>query len=304
MQSQTTPQFKDIPDEAVQEHIIPCFENGSTELKNLALTNKTLNYVVTGNQDAAQKILEKYPQLIIIKGSVIDPSGRHFKNISAFELCLWTLDVRYMGAMMLNCISKATDKDKIKLQLEKQYNNIKDKGVTYTFDKKIVTESHFDFKPLIDALDTYVQNHPNWNNEQRINHWCKMVGKEQAKLPMHVRHHYCNPDESFVSIPLFGKKKLNRSLDFYDYRNNKELVWDSELIGLGVNFAVIRAGGPQASAWIPAPRRGLLLLVNADLAAIRGLYKMRTEDLELLEKQLIQPNHPAEEIQKLSLKTE
>lgn len=87
MQSKDEPLIKGITGEMVIEHITPNFKDCSTELKNLALLNKTfnsffqsqykigllLNYIAAGNQDVAKKILGKYPQLMTMRGSVIDP---------------------------------------------------------------------------------------------------------------------------------------------------------------------------------------------------------------------------------------
>jgi hypothetical protein len=56
----------------------------------------------------------------------------------------------------------------------------------------------FDLTPLIDALNTYVQNYDVWNYDKCKAHWCKVVGGLQRKLPAHVINEYCRPDRAFM----------------------------------------------------------------------------------------------------------
>lgn len=296
--------YVNLPDDLHTEVIAPCFKNNSQELSNLALTSRTLHhlfqpkrlvdtllsYVACGNQDAAEKMLKKHPELMSERGSVIDPSGRHFKNISAFELVLWTLDVRYMGRMMLKCLPKNKEGEELREQLVLQYKKVEEKGVTYILENESVTESHFDFSPLINALKTYGEKFANWDVDESKKHWCTLVGKEQTRLPVHVWNHYCDPDESFDPTPKFNKKKLKRNLEFYHYVTEKTQLWTAELIGLGGDFAMLRAYMPLAGT----PRFCQITTSNIDLKAIELLWEVRKKDLEWLEMQLTNPEETQE----------
>ncbi|MBA3537803.1 MAG: hypothetical protein H0T84_14540 [Tatlockia sp.] len=163
--------FEGLPRELYEERICSDFKSNSKELSSLALTSKAfytlfqpkrlvdtlLHHVAWGNQDGAEKMLKTCPELMIKKGAIIDPSMRYFKNISAFELVLWTLDVRYMATMMLNCLPNDATGLKIAKALKAQYEYFDKNGVTYTLDKETITEKHFDFSDLINALQSLIK---------------------------------------------------------------------------------------------------------------------------------------------------
>lgn len=296
--------FEILPNEIYTQNISPLFKSNSKELSNLSLTNKKfytlfqpnrlintlLHHVVFGNHDTVEKKLRENPELMVQKSSVIDPSGRYFKHISAFELVLWTLDVRYMGQMMLDCVPRDKKGGKIREELQIQFNTVRDIGVTYTFENNTVTESHFNFKPLIDALDGYIQNYTPWTDLECFKYLCSVVGKEQFKLPVHVRHHYCDPDESFTPTPEFTKKKLQRTLTLYNSLGSEEeseeecieRIWNECLNGLGEHFIIFRSGEPGA-VWTSTPLEGAVL---GDCNALVELHKQRTKDMELLQETL------------------
>ncbi|MCL9685561.1 hypothetical protein [Legionella maioricensis] len=262
--------------------------------------HQLLGYIASGNQDEAEKLLKEHPELLLQSGSVIAPSGHHFKNIKPFELLLWTMDVRYMANMVLDCLPKNEKGEEIRIELLKQYKTViedfdeekKTGGVHFTLNGKKHHEQHFDFKPLINALDTYVKNTPVWGTGKSKEYWRTVVGKEQSLLPAHVRQHYCDPDESFYPTPTFNKPKFKRTLKLHNYAENEEVVWDSGLKDVGISRgsrigqAVVLGEGSTD----PAP-------VCLDLDAISSLCKVRTADLELLKKQLEQPIQQLEEIQ-------
>ena len=134
-----------------------------------------------------------------------------------------------------------------------------EKGVVYTLNGQTHREKQFSLKPLIDALQTYVNQFNNWTWEERESHWCTVVGLAQTLLPAYIRQHYCDPEESFEN-PNFRKPKFKRCLDFYNYLNSKMESWGSSLAGLGINFGIIRGcvyrllAGPCACG-----RAGLLI---------------------------------------------
>lgn len=260
--------------------------------------HQLLGYIASGNQDEAEKMLEQNPELLLQSGSVIDPSGRLFEKIKPFELVLWTMDVRYMANMVLDCIHKAKEGDEIRIELLKQYKAViedfdaekKTGGVRFTLNGKRHHEKHFDWQPLLNALNTYIENYDYWGVE-RDEHWCTVVGQEQQMLPMHVRHHYCNPEEPFNPPPTFNKKELKRTLKFYNYFSEVEEIWNAGLIGLGVHFGILRS----AAHFTPATGMPRVAPVSCDLSALRNLCKVRTEDLGLLKIKLLEPIQKLEE---------
>ena len=58
---------------------------------------------------------------------------------------------------------------------------------------------------------------------ERIDHWCKVVGGEQKLLPVHVVNEYCRPDRPFEPCPSEWEAKLprTRELEIWDSTQSK-----------------------------------------------------------------------------------
>ncbi len=311
MVDNTHRQLEDISDDVLRYKFAPFFKDNSPELRNTALVNKNFNgffqsryqvglllgYVASGNQYMAEKILSIYPELLLERGSVIDPSGRKFSNITAFELVLWTLDVRYMGQMMINCLPQDAEGEELRKQLLTQYAEFEEKGgVTYEYKGQSYTEKHFDFEPIIDALQTYCKNIGAWTSEQFKNYWCTVIGMIQRDLPAHVRQHYCNIEEPFYPLPQFDKQEFSRILNIQNCVTDEEQVWDEEMDNkLGIDYAIEGGRNWEWSQEDAACRRHAVH-ANHDLAALTCLRGVRMQDYVLLKEQLECPVQPAQEI--------
>jgi len=285
--------FNKLPDDVVTvtDHISSFFNSGDQKTSDKILKaypefqiNQLLWYVVSGNQIKACEILKQNPKLLLERGSIIDMSGRHFNSITPFELVLWNMDVRYMAGMMLNCIPKHEDGNEINKKLLLQYNNVEEKGVHFTLNGKQCNEKHFSYQPLIDTLQTYVTKYDSWDYKKQMDYWCKEVGREQFMLTIEGRNQYCHLTRSFDPKLDFDEEHLERNLTFYNYIKNKEQVWDSGLIGLGVDFGILRA----SSRWTGRGVTGLGgdLAGNIDFSAISRLCEVRTKDLAALKERL------------------
>ncbi|KTD19290.1 SidC homolog [Legionella lansingensis] len=234
--------------------------------------------VTAGDQDKAQKILQRYPELLLTRGIIKDQSKRIFKNISVWEYTLWALDVRYMAPMMLNCLPHNEQGEAIRLELVKQFDEVETKGVTYELEGVVYHEKHYDFA-IIEALKDYAVN-------ETEKCWCTKVGQAQRLVPAHVAQHYCDLEESFYPTPTFKKEEFTRTLNFqlnHHEINQKWETWFSSS-GLGINFAILRAYYHYAISFKMA-------FVAYDLAAMTTLRDVRIEDLALLKQQLQKPLH-------------
>lgn len=279
--------------------LLRSFNSGDQQKSDAILTaypefqiNQLLWYVVSGEQVKAYEMLEKNPKLLLERGSIIDMSGRHFNNITPFELVLWNMDVRYMAGMMLNCIPENKDGNEISEKLLRQYDEVENNGVKYTLNGKEYTESHFSYQPLIEKLETYVTNYDSWGYDECKNYWCKEVGKEQFMLTIEGRNQYCHLTRSFDPKPDFNEEHLERNLKFYNYVNEVMEIWDSRLIGLGTDFGVARGGDAYGNAEAACAVR------PTDAAAIRRLCEVRTKDLAALKERLELSIQKSEENQK------
>ena len=224
------------------------------------LVRKLLEQVAKGEQGKVETILKVSPELLLEKGDVTDYSGRKFKDVYAFQIAVWALDVRYMAPMMIHCLPKNEKGETIRKELLKQFNDVVNKGVTYVLKGKQVTESHYDFA-LKKELQDHFDNYDNRTPIEREDHWCKKAGGEQWLVPAHVAQHYCDPDEPFYPIPSFKKEKFTRVLKFWNSLTSKEENWFDARAGssgLGLNFGICRgpAGGGGAEESGRAERGG------------------------------------------------
>lgn len=247
-----------IPVELYRHKIKPCLQNNSKDLSSLVLMNRKfyslfqperlveilLNHVAFGNQDAAEKILKTHPELMLVKSWVLDPSKRLFKETSAFMVALWMMDT-YMAGMMLKCLPDGERGDHLRNELLVQYKHVTETGVKYTLTNVEYMTKCFDFYPLMTAYKDFHEKFESWTPDERKKHWCEVIGKEQCKLPMHVRHEMCSPDNSFHYKSEFNSENLVRTLGFHNHLNNKIEVWGSNVDGLGVNFALCKSLTPN-----------------------------------------------------------
>ncbi len=125
------------------------FEEG----RRARIVSKLLQCVAHGQQSQAEQLLKEIPvrnshlgcsakpEWLLVRGDVIDPSGRMFKNITAFEYALWALD-SHMYTMMLNCVPQNAHGRRIKIELLRQYQSVITKGVNYTVGSCLLNMSH------------------------------------------------------------------------------------------------------------------------------------------------------------------
>ncbi|WP_165476674.1 hypothetical protein [Legionella adelaidensis] len=259
----------------------------------------------------AKELLQKSPKFLLERGDVTDWAGRTFKNITAFEYALWAKDFK-MIEMMLHCIPESEAGDAIRETLLEQYKQVTTPvdaggGLTYThtYDRPNLdalgipdgtttsvteehTENHFDVTPLCVAYQDYNTNFNTLTRPQRDAYWAKLIGKLQRLLPVHILQRYCDPNTPFYPPQFDGEFK--RSTNFYNYVTG--LV--SSLFGsnLSSDFGVARsktAGG--ATGWDSNLRYVASPL--DDLAAIRQLDEVSTNEIEKITSLLSQPRHVA-----------
>jgi hypothetical protein len=89
-------------------------------------------------QDKMKIILESYPEFFYIYAPLKDISNvypiinkKGCKGITLFQHAVWAGDVRYMCNMMLDCLLKIEDGEKIKAELLRQYKELLEHGVVY-----------------------------------------------------------------------------------------------------------------------------------------------------------------------------
>ncbi|MBA3536949.1 MAG: F-box protein [Tatlockia sp.] len=202
--------------------------------------------VVHGEYDKVKAMLRGNINFLIAKAEVIDYSGRRFFNISGFQYALWALD-NHMWIKMLNCLPRNEEGAKVKAALLKQYQELKENGITYELNGERITEKHFDFKnTLIKELRTQVNDYNNgikdWDEVDQ--QWREGVGSAQKLLPMHVVYEYCS-EEPFRPLPAFIEQP-GMQKQFYNCLSEKYEDWFHADSKLGRDFGITKGARARA----------------------------------------------------------
>lgn len=265
-----------------------------------------LKFIAQGEQDKAEKLIKHNPMLLIIRSPITDWTKRTFKSISPWEYTLWALDTRHMVNMILACIKMVADNKTILKLLLKQYRGVKANGVTYEFDGNVINEKHFDFNPLIQALQTYANNSNHWSSTQRKAYWITVVGMIQRSLVVHVRQQYCLPYSNHKPGGGldFEQAIFRRHLTFWRLDNTPKsfwqslfsksgdyVCWDAKVAstGLGTEFAINRRDWGKYGV---IKHYGAIStyhgnkLARQDAEALTLLRNVRIKDFDLIEGKL------------------
>lgn len=250
------------------------------------ITNKARHlstFVAQGKQEEAKQLLEKSlntQTLLLTPSFFTDYSSRTF-NCTAYEYAYWAKDTH-----MCRMLEQLMDAGTKKVMLE-YCEAIERDGLSHQRNgDKITGSKHFDFTPLITALSDYVQKYGNWFNTcsfKAMNAAWMAVRLAQRDVPVHVINEYCRPERSFDPTPEFDETTLPRVLTCYDagvleyttsfpwvFFNSSAVRVDFALLRGSFEDGARRAGGPAA-----------IMIVEADLAAIKRLDEVRTAELIL-----------------------
>lgn len=241
------------------------------------LATQLLLKVATGEQDNAEMSVI-HPDLQLRRGTVTDYSGRTFKNITAYEYAYWAKD-KHMCRMLEQYMNAKT-----KAAMLKCCEAIEENGLTYAqHGIKVTGSKHFDFAPLIKALQDYIDGYNNDAGADMNAAWIE-VCKAQHDVPAHVINEYCREDRSFEPTPAFQEEHLPRTSTFHNVTTGEEKSW----FLLHISGSADRDGTialTRAAATTALPNNALgwdrepVLRVMVDLKAIKQLDIVRTADL-------------------------
>jgi len=258
--------------------------------KPMLEVRKFLHHVVRGEHMAVKAMLKKDNSLIYKQGRVVDCSGRIFENISGFEYALWALD-KHMWIMMLECIPKEKESNKILKKLQVQYEKLGTDKITYILNGEKISGKNFNFAHIIQELEIQVKSlhapgEKDW--EQMDRQWKENIGNAQKNLPMHVIYEYCSielfdPQPQFVTKPASFQQFLNPETKKWEN-------WFSINSKLGIDFAISKGRHPQATAGAKSTE------ARADWLAMKTLWRVRKNDFinlhSELEKRIVVDNQP------------
>lgn len=305
-------------------------EESMSQIKEARVHNEVLSkeqQVIVAVMETllTEDILKKSPEFLLERGGVTDSGGRTFKNVTAFEYALWAKDFK-MLKMMLRCVPKTEEGNRIRAELAKQYEQVTAPvyaggGLTYdliyeqpnldatngiptknaagnwqtTPVTETRTESHFDVTSLLKAYIAYGTNfYSNVDSSsrtwsQRNAYWVKIIGTFQRLLPVHMLQRYLAPDTPFDPLPTFTGV-FKRTMQFYNYfQASVDSLFSSSLSS---DYALLRCdlnGGQLSVLGSVATVSTKLVttwLAATDLAAVRQLDEVSTNEVEKIKQQL------------------
>ncbi|KTC86872.1 hypothetical protein [Legionella brunensis] len=255
-------------------------------LEERKVLQKFIHHLVRGEHNAVKEMLKKDINLMVKRDQVTDCSDRTFPFISGFEYALWALD-KHMWTMMLDCLPKNEQGNKIFVQLLSQYNRVNTDGVTYRLHGKTITEKHFDFKnTIIKELQTQTNfiMASYWNTIS-YTQWLEGVGGAQKLLPMHVVDEYCS-SEPFYTGPQFTSQPKS-SRQFFNWMTGKYENWFGPDSQLAIDFAIVKVEEAQAWwDWRGWGEDGGWRALQTDVDAMTVLCEVRMQDFINLKSQL------------------
>ncbi len=284
------------------KYFVPMFK--TSEAHQLSIVNKNLHFlfkdslqtvreklekllrcVSMGYQDAAEMMIRKNLNLLMMKGKFTDPFGRNFKSISAFQYAVWAHDY-YMWRMIKKYLSHET--------ALMQFDELETKGTEHG--------KCFDFSPLINAMKFFIKNFHGWFKRKDIegctNHLVGVIGGAQRHSIAHLLNEY--HDDEFTPLLRVKWKELSRHLHSPQSISHLLLIPLVQNRGLGVQFCLLRSASPRVLGgrralvdldWHTDIENSTLLeIVKDDLAAIISLRDRRARDKAFLKRTLYKTN--------------
>ena len=219
-----------------------------------------------------------------------DYSGRAFR-CTAYQYAYWAKDTK-MCSMLEKYMDADTKSSMLKLIMEMERideSTGEAIGLTYQQHNKSHSSAHFDFSPLIQALQTYksyvltsgvITNDRNWMR----------VGQAQRDVPAHVAQEYCGRDprnQNTLQVLTFQNETMGKKNSWFPLNRNSGLGFTFAVLGL--TEGAIAVGGKSRQAH---ERDDYDLLLNSytmghpDLQRMLRLDEERTLELKQLRENL------------------
>ncbi|HDV5710598.1 TPA: hypothetical protein RJD49_002309 [Legionella pneumophila] len=232
----------------------------SPELKIHRAAQQLLTYVVLGEQVKAKAMIEKNPELLLMKAKAKDYSGRTIAGtafqaaIGAGDKPMWEMMLPYFqslkpGEALRQFHEQFPDgvEDEVSAEDLKEYYNAialaiisdEDNGLSaierlrkeITSQRDITQGKHFNLQHLIAAYQAYIDNFDafsNWKNRDLF--WQKVIGYVQRQMTTYDAQVHCSGIQSVLETD----RAFSRTIKFPRGEKFFPLSADS---GLGFDFA-------------------------------------------------------------------
>lgn len=183
-----------------------------------------LIYVVDGQLEHIHGLLQQNPALAEATGTVTDRSNRTFNNITAFQYAVWALDMETCAWIRKHLSQSAA---------AVQFQALEDCPNHYSLHG-----AHYDFTPLIDKTQEYLDHQSTKSIEQCEQHWYKVVGGAQRQCPAWLVYLWCEKGQDVA-----WTKDIRRCFKREYQMRHLEEWWQGPLGRLlGENCAYVRGG--------------------------------------------------------------
>jgi len=258
---------------------------GTQDISNLALSSKSMHrifqpvlnertinrlllHIVRGEKAQALELLNKKPELLLMRGTVVDYSGRTIENVTPLQCAYGAGDVD-MVKMLIQKFERISDGSSQALaqlneylfenkHTEKPYNYFARLADVISNDKfengkesaklnatlkqfradnqpaLITGGMHFNLNTLFNAVCVLMDYYGRWNDEQRAEYWIKIFGFVERQLPACDAQAFCTGLSNIV----YDGKPLERSLSFIGVDKYYPLANKAES-GFGYDFGMI-----------------------------------------------------------------
>jgi hypothetical protein len=269
----------------------------------LFIVNALWQAVVKGNQHKVERLPNA--SMLLYKADVTDHSERHFKSITAYQYALWALDARMIKAIedrVQGIPGKAGEG--LRAALSAQRKELKEQGLNYTYNGRMINETQYNPEPLFQAyitLDNFKERPPHGQDPEvfcrRMLNVVYELSLQQRLMPAHMIQELCDPTRPFLK---FQEKSLVRkahilskgvltpifpirekmSLSKEEFSNQPISGGDDDLNIINSLFLIARGESEHALGGQEA--LGVLMQgwAKRDLQALQILCFIRTKQLE------------------------
>jgi hypothetical protein len=262
------------------------------------------------------KMIAANPHSLLLRGSVIDYSGRTIDGVTPLQ-CAYGAQDAAMCNMITTCIQQLENGEQVAAQqLQEQVENkqwqaalneeyFAELAATITQEKFVAdklsattdaavsafretvkpglvkTINHFNIQTLINAVRVYRTCHDNWNHNQRSLYWRQIIGYLQRLVPACYAQDLCQGLHNVVS----RQASPERSLKLFFHHLNYYPLATNPGERMGYDFAiysdqVIDAGLSRMcfpnQTMIPCRQRASLMLQNLEKLLLKRMISMQT----------------------------
>jgi hypothetical protein len=206
--------------------------------------------------------------IVLKRATELERCNRKWQAVSPLEFAAWAGDTEIVQ-MLLRAVPKTAQRSALK-----QLEDLLEKGTEH--GKHLAA-----YDSLIAVYEVFIEyNIARINIEHRNRYWRQGIGRKQLLLPIVGLQQICDK-EPFAPLPSFYRPPERSCI-----LSNGSSLMPLFRSGLGSSFALFKGRREEGMREGAVPIAGVSIECNDDIAALRHLCKVRTQELEEIIKQL------------------